>query len=279
MRWLAGPRVDTKAQIAIPLEAVLSIEPSTLDFIDMLLIKVKDPDEGFAADEYPFCYFADLAAAREQLQHQLDLFRAGTHTSPFTIERTETSVSKPAVRSSLPASEASLDSSLSRRKGAMNVAVRAASAVAKMKPSRSNQGVTTEPITAEPSSMPIEVLDNSTATMRTPAHTYPPLPSGSAPAGLGGEGSGWLSSAWIKGAASTPMRFVPTKLPPMPSLSTRKVSEVVGAPRRAATVPPTADSEGKDASDAEDEAAAREFRFRTSFSMPEKEELLAGALS
>lgn len=62
-------------QISIPLETVVSIDRTSLDFVDALTIRVSDSESGIEGDAYPFCYLSNMQAAFDRLRSLLADFK------------------------------------------------------------------------------------------------------------------------------------------------------------------------------------------------------------
>ncbi|GAA5991543.1 hypothetical protein JCM10908_005753 [Rhodotorula pacifica] len=63
-------------KIAIPLETIVDVEQtSSLEFAEMIRVRVYDADEGYSLDEYYLSYFKDLEGALDRINSVLDAFR------------------------------------------------------------------------------------------------------------------------------------------------------------------------------------------------------------
>lgn len=63
-------------KIAIPLETIVDVEKtSSLEFAEMIRVRVYDADEGYSLDEYYLSYFKDLDGALNRINAVVDAFR------------------------------------------------------------------------------------------------------------------------------------------------------------------------------------------------------------
>ncbi|GAA5860234.1 hypothetical protein JCM3774_000351 [Rhodotorula dairenensis] len=63
-------------KIAIPLETIVDVEKtSSLEFAEMIRVRVYDADEGYSLDEYYLSYFKDLDGALARINAVVDAFR------------------------------------------------------------------------------------------------------------------------------------------------------------------------------------------------------------
>lgn len=260
-------------KIAIPLERVVSIERSSMEFVDaLLLLRVSNPETGGVGgsarddhDDYPLCYFSHLDTAEAALTAAWERFRAERDhpTDGQVLDTTLAGVEMERGKSSSSGLEA---------EPPIEGRLEHADPFPFVQPVGGRlDGDKTAPLTAEPEA------DAALQQRRTDGDSYPPSTS------MHAHSASTMSWAeWIK---SRPKRLLtaPAKSGTLLSAGTRRVSEVLSSAASLATSSSTGRSvstsgktvvpaESTEAEDEHNEARTRD-RFRTHFSMPESEEV------
>lgn len=274
-------------QISIPLETVLSVEKTSLDFVDALNIRVFDGESSSSGDTYPFCYLNNMQAAYDRVHTVLSDFKsrhpdwtprslAASHIStrgPDTglASRRTSQTATPLAASRLTSSKLAeaQDEALPKpvRKASRRASVETITTTS-FQPNN-----TTAP--AKPIPIPSNSVDSiSGSALLDDGHTYPPGTSGLTPPEalsetLGKTSAQWPIPDWLRGAPKL-MGSVPR--PSIPSLSwpvssTRRITEVLSSPTQPDQALHGAFKAGEPASNKFEED------FRTLFLLPTTETL------
>ena len=263
-------------KIAIPLERVVAIERSSMEFVDsLLLLRVFNPESGGHGarddhDDYPLCYFNSLDTAEAALRAAWERFRAERDhpTDGHVVDTTLAGVEMERGKSSSSGSEA---------EPPMEGRLEGADPFPFVKPVGGRlEGESAAPLTAEPEA------DAALRDRESDGDSYPPWTP------MHAHGSSASTMSWAEWIKSRPKRILtaPGRSGTIISAGTRRVSEVLSSAASLATSSSTgaagSTSSGRpapvvEAADADDEhtEARASDRFRTHFSMPESEEVQA----
>ncbi|CAE6416534.1 unnamed protein product, partial [Rhizoctonia solani] len=282
-------------KIAIPYSVIDGVEKSSaMDFSETIEVKVIDKEENYALDSYFFAYFRDLPAALAQIQQILLDYQATTPAADAHLTDTTQINRSPQQQhldrtTSAPASSHQNDSSsgfrisslLSLRPFSTTSGNDEAHKGSSMIASRSSEGVSAQ---RDPVSPENAAFGSTSILSEASAHTYPPSPSHQVPPSTHSNRTS-ISSNWSvpgynwlrgKGVFSTPSSI------DWGSRSTEgNVSEVISSPRldqSELSVSSEGHNLGYSMLEAADESkiahAALQEKFRSTFALDEKEELL-----
>ena len=220
-------------QIAIPYSAVLDVERSSaMDFSETIEVKVVDNEDKFAVDSYFFAYFQDIAGALDQIRDAVRMYRTlnsvpepGTPPivvdttiarTPSSPERTTTGIEPVSPRASSGFRLSSLFRPFSDSNSAARVSAPAITDprseeythILRKPGSSSFVPITTSPKPMEPplhrpGADPVQGgTMQSTQSLPTPEHTYPPSTSSSSIYPNHSSLSRDSSSSWAVGVPS-----------------------------------------------------------------------------